>query len=106
MEGFRDKIIEAVKLLVNACQPDKVILFGSYATGTEKEDSDIDLLVVKEGITNRAEEIVRLSRVLSPLRLPIDLIIVDSETFSYWSDTPGNVYHEAYSAGKTLYEAA
>ena len=28
-------------------QPDKIILFGSYAYGTPHEDSDVDLLVIK-----------------------------------------------------------
>ena len=28
------------------CDPEKVILFGSYAYGTPSEDSDVDLLVV------------------------------------------------------------
>jgi predicted nucleotidyltransferase len=27
-------------------QPDKIILFGSYAYGTPHEDSDVDILVV------------------------------------------------------------
>ena len=36
------QIVEKLKTL----NPQKIILFGSYATGTADEQSDIDLLVV------------------------------------------------------------
>ena len=42
IETLKDEIIERLKPL----DPDKVILFGSYAYGTPTEDSDIDLYVV------------------------------------------------------------
>jgi predicted nucleotidyltransferase len=31
--------------------PDKIILFGSYAYGVPNEDSDIDLLLLKDNLT-------------------------------------------------------
>ncbi len=42
IEKVKEEIIERLKPL----NPDKVILFGSYAYGTPNEDSDIDLYVV------------------------------------------------------------
>jgi len=100
-----DRLNDAVKLLVESCHPEKIILFGSWAEGRAKHDSDIDLLVVVAEVKDKAAEIVRLNRILSPLRLSVDLLVVDKKTFQYWADTPGNVYYEA-SAGRTLYEAA
>jgi predicted nucleotidyltransferase len=49
----RDARIEAalseiVRRLVAEYQPEKIILFGSYAYGEPHEDSDLDVLVVKE----------------------------------------------------------
>ena len=43
IEKLKPEIIEKLKPL----NPDKIILFGSYAYGTPNEDSDIDLLLVK-----------------------------------------------------------
>ena len=37
--------------------------------------------------------------------VPVDLLVVSKEKFDYWSDTPGNVYFEAATEGRTLYEA-
>jgi len=47
IEKIKPLIIERLKPL----NPDKIILFGSYAYGTPNEDSDIDLFLLKEGLT-------------------------------------------------------
>lgn len=39
---------DIVKRLVEGYAPQKVILFGSYARGEAGEDSDIDLLIIKD----------------------------------------------------------
>ena len=42
------KIREIVNKIAIGFSPDKIILFGSYATGHANEDSDLDLLIVKD----------------------------------------------------------
>ena len=95
-----------VALLRDAAHPRQIILFGSYARGDERPDSDLDLLVILDHVQDRAAEMVRLARVLSPLRLPVDLLVASEDTFRYWADTPGNVYAAARAEGKVLYEQA
>ena len=92
--------------LVNAANPDRIILFGSRARGEGTEDSDFDIMVVESRIGDRGEEMVRLSRALRSLGIPVDLLVVSTDQFQYWRDTPGNVYFEAASEGLVLYEAA
>lgn len=50
-------------------------------------------------------EMVRLRRVLSLLRIPVDLIVVSEKVFQEWSDTPGNILYEAAREGKVMYKA-
>jgi predicted nucleotidyltransferase len=33
-------------LIVTACDPEKIMLFGSYAKGQQNRDSDLDILVI------------------------------------------------------------
>ena len=94
------------ELLRNAARPRRIVLFGSGARGKASPDSDLDVLVVEERVPDPAAEMVRLIRVLSPLRLPVDLLVVSEDRFRYWCDTPGNVYFEAHTQGRVLYEAA
>jgi len=42
------QIKEIIEEIVEGYQPQKIILFGSYASGTPTEDSDIDLLIIKD----------------------------------------------------------
>ena len=44
----QQQIQNLVSVLVSNYQPEKVILFGSYAAEKQSEDSDVDLLVVKQ----------------------------------------------------------
>lgn len=99
-------IEKATALLREAARPQKIILFGSYGRGEAREGSDVDLLVIKSNVKDRVAEMARLNRVLSPLRIAVDLLVVSRETFDYWADTPGNVYFQAIQEGKVLYEAA
>lgn len=101
-----EAIAKAAELLKEVARPEKIILFGSHGRNEAQEDSDLDLLVIQQEVQDRVSEMARLNRVLAPLRLPVDLLVVSRETFDYWSDTPGNVYHRAKKEGKILYEAA
>ncbi len=83
-----------------------LVLFGSRARGDAPEDSDVDLMLVQDDLQDPAAESVRLRRVLKGLILPVDLLPVSRTTFDYWRDTPGNVYFEAATEGRVLYEAA
>jgi len=44
-----DEIMQFVQLIVEVTAPDRIIMFGSYAYGKPNEESDIDLLVIKNG---------------------------------------------------------
>ncbi len=102
----QELITKATKLLLDAAHPHKIILFGSYGRGDANAESDIDLLVVETDVKDRVAEMTRLNRVLSPLRMSVDLLVVSKKTFDYWASTPGNVYFQAIQEGTVLYEAA
>ena len=99
-------IAEVTKLLRQAASPEKIILFGSYARNCADTGSDLDLLIVEPSVSDVAAETVRLLRVLSPLRVPADVVVVSQHDFANWSDTPGHILFEATKEGVVLYEAA
>jgi len=99
-------IDRATELLKETAYPKKIILFGSYARNEAREESDLDILVIETEVKDRIGEMIRLTRKLSPLRIPVDLLVVSEEMFDYWAETPGNVYYQARTEGKVVYEAA
>jgi len=44
----RTELSRIVQRLVDAYEPEKIILFGSYAYGQPNADSDLDLLIIKK----------------------------------------------------------
>jgi predicted nucleotidyltransferase len=98
-------ISEAVRRLVEAANPRKVILFGSYARGCAGEHSDLDILVIEREVTNHRREMVRLHDTLRTLRIPADVLVTSEDTFREWQNTPNTVYYDASREGKVCYEA-
>jgi len=101
-----EKIAEAVRRIVAAAQPVRVIIFGSQVRGNAGRDSDVDLVVVERFVPDRYAEIVRLHRLLRGLILPVDILVIGERDFEEWAETPGSVYRAASLEGKVLYEAA
>ena len=98
-----ETVQRAVELLKDAAEPSRIILFGSYARGDARENSDLDFLVTKPTVTARRREMVRLSDVLRPLRLPADVLVVSDRVFDEWRHIPGTVLYEANREGRGLY---
>ena len=94
---------KAVELLRQAAPGSTIIVFGSCARGQITEDSDLDVLVVEPAVTSRHEEMARLSDVLRPLRIPVDVLVASKETFEYWADTPNTIYHEVAREGRVFH---
>ena len=101
----KDRIAEAARILVNAAHPLKIILFGSYAVGKPTEESDVDLLVIERNLSNKLEEMVRLRRLLRPLRLPVDVLVYSEDEVREWGHLPGTALYSALKQGVVLHEA-
>jgi uncharacterized protein len=100
-------IQEAVQRLLEASPAgSQVILFGSYARGNPREDSDLDFLVVEPQLASRREEMVRLRQVLRPMGIPVDVLVVSRQAFDSWKDIPNNVVFEAARQGRQYTNAA
>jgi predicted nucleotidyltransferase len=59
----------------------KIILFGSYSTGTQREDSDIDLVVISEDFASKGywERIDILSAAIATVFQPIEAVAMTLE---------------------------
>jgi uncharacterized protein len=100
-----DLIDEAARRIAAAAPGARVILFGSHARGDAGPDSDVDLLVVEPRVKDRFAEIVRLQRVLAPLRLPADVIVVSEDQVEEWGDVQTTMLHDALREGRVVAQA-
>lgn len=98
----RSAIRRFARQVAELFQPEKIILFGSYAYGRPRADSDVDILVVMQA-RNQHDQAVRI-RWKVPAPFPMDLIIRTPSNLS-WRLTEGESFHtEIVTKGKVLYE--
>lgn len=105
----QSQIDEIIRILVSECQPDKIILFGSYASGTATEDSDLDLAIVKETDLPRFKRSANFRRALRSngrrWLFPMDIVVYTPEEIAAYQNDPYSLIHEILNTGKTLYES-
>ena len=99
----REIIDRAVRILVDTAKPSRIMVFGSYARGDAREDSDLDLLVIEPRVEDRAREMVRLRRALRPLRIPVEILVYSADEVARWGDQPGSALYWALREGKIVH---
>lgn len=98
-------IQEAVRRLVDAAHPVKLILFGSLARGDSTQGRDLDLLVILPVVADRHGEMVRLRRALARLPVSIDVLVYSVEEVHRREHVPGTILYSALREGKVLHAA-
>ena len=96
---IRDTIIKAVA-------PRKIILFGSKARGKATEDSDYDILVIKDNIDNERQITRKINYELlkENIAAEVDLIATSTEKWNKNKDNIAYIYKNINSEGIVLYE--
>ena len=95
---------EMVRRLVEAIDPDRIILFGSRARGDARPDSDVDLLVIKDSDEPPHRRVIPAYRALGGLGVPKDIIWRTPDEVRDWSEVQNYVTTRALREGRVLYE--
>lgn len=93
-------------------QPEKIILFGSYANGVPTADSDLDILVVTGdniipgSFSEKSEIYLRISNAISDIKkvFPVDLIVHTKAMHQKFIELNSLFARELLTNGKVLYE--
>jgi predicted nucleotidyltransferase len=97
---------EIVRRVLTVARPDRIILFGSAATGQMTKDSDIDLLVVEPAMANTHERTVEIRDAVGDIGYPVDVIVMRTERFERTKRFIGGIAYPANKYGRVIYEAA
>lgn len=100
------RLKEIVSRLVEAVDPDRIIMFGSRARGDANPDSDLDLLIVKDSDEPRHRRAIPAYSALTGLGIPTDIIWRTAAEIGEWSGVPNHVTTRAIREGRVLYERA
>jgi predicted nucleotidyltransferase len=100
-------LIEEIITRILAVTPaERIIIFGSAASGEMTRDSDIDMLVLQSAPGDPRRESVRVRQALMDLDYPFDIIVMATERFEESKEIIGGIAYPAHKYGKVIYEAA
>lgn len=102
----KDKISEIVSKIASGYNPDKIILFGSYATGNANENSDLDLFVIKDSDLSRPQRTLKVRKMIYGSMVPIDLIVYTPEEIEKAQQNKFGFVNRVLNSGKIVYERA
>lgn len=99
----KEKLHAVTMKVVTEYDPEKIILFGSYAWGGESEDSDVDLLIIKE-TKNTFETARQIDGSVFPRPFPLDILVYTPQQISA-REVAGDIFiQDILTNGKILYE--
>lgn len=98
-----NKIKEIEERIIKAVSPEKIILFGSYATGEATSDSDLDLVVIWNSDLNSHKRNLFLSRLFPKRDFSLDIFAFTKEEAEKFKDIAGTILYEAFHHGKVIY---
>ena len=107
-----DRITEIVNRIATGYNPDKIILFGSFAYGEPTDKSDLDILVVTSddfipaNFSEKSRIYLRVSHTISEIKreFPVDLIVHTKAMHQKFIENNSLFARELLSKGKLLYE--
>ena len=101
----RQVILRMVERIVEEYQPKRIILFGSYAYGEPTEDSDIDLLIIKDTNKRPIDRWMEVKRLLrdTTRSLPVSPLVYTEEEIKERNAIKDFFIEEVFEKGEVLY---
>ncbi len=100
-----DTIRAMADFIVSRFDPERVVLFGSYARGQATEDSDVDLLVEVSADPRPDGRGNPIHRALAErFGVPTDVVIRTRAAVEKYRGNPYTVIHQAFTEGTVLYD--
>jgi len=94
--------------IVEAVDPEAILLFGSWARGDAGADSDVDLIVVEGepfgADRSRLRELARVGQALRRVSVPADILLYSRQEVDRWRRSPNHPIGRALREGRVLYE--
>ena len=101
----QEAIDDVVRQIADLFHPERIILFGSYAYGTPRPDSDVDLLVVMDTPLSEIQQEIAIWKVIKK-NFALDLLVRTSANFMRRISMGDFFLKEIVENGKVLYGSA
>lgn len=100
----KSTISDIVYRIATNVYPDKIYLFGSYATGQANENSDIDILVIKDTSEPKYKRSIEIQRLLIGSKIPADIVVYTNAEFEKERSIKFSFINSAIQGAQLMYE--
>lgn len=99
-----ETISAVIQAIAENFSPQKIIIFGSYATGHPTPDSDLDLLVIMNSDLPSYKRAAPIRRLFRPTPCAMDILVYTPQEVEYWNGVVNHIITDALETGKIVYE--
>ena len=99
-----NQIEELIRKIAREFDPERIVLFGSYAEGGATEESDVDLLVVASTSLPPGERFSAVRRLAADYPASFDIVVKTPEEYERARKVVNHIVYFADKYGKVLYE--
>jgi predicted nucleotidyltransferase len=105
----RDRIPEEtiqalVSIIAEQFHPERIILFGSYAYGKPRPESDVDLLIVMDTTLRETQQALKIRQHVNPL-FGVDILVYTPERLEQRLKLGDSFLKEVTEKGIVVYES-
>lgn len=101
----QEAIDQVVEQIVEKFKPHKIILFGSYARGNPRPESDVDMLVVMETPLRDIQQAIQICQQIE-YRFGLDLIVHTPKYLAERVKMGDWFLRDVIKEGKVIYEVS
>ena len=97
------EIKKVVSQIVKSYNPEKILLFGSFASGKIKENSDVDLAVIKKTKVRFVERLKKIAKIVKTWEA-FDVLVYTPQEWERALEEGNYFIQEIAKTGKIVYE--
>ena len=83
--------------------PERIILFGSYAYGNPDKNSDLDICIITDSQISKSLKKRKIRYLLKGITIAKDILTPTIEEYEFYRKEVGSVYMEIDKKGKILW---
>ena len=103
-KSIKKEINKIKAKIIQRYQPEKIIIFGSFAWGKPGSDSDLDIFLLKKTKKTPRERRLEVGRILLDRRIPIDILVYTPREAKNRLELGDFFIEEIFKKGKLIYE--
>ncbi|MFZ3072673.1 MAG: HEPN domain-containing protein [Thermodesulfobacteriota bacterium] len=96
--------IEEIKeTIIRFYDPERIILYGSYAKGGASEESDVDLFILKDTDERPIDRRIAVEKILADREMPLDITVYTPQEMRYLYSVGSPFIEEVIETGRVIY---